>query len=125
MFSHSLSGLLYILLFILAIALILYLRFLFFKYGDKDSKYPIVQHSNKKLPPPPDPEPFLPGSRMGGEFNEDAEKAMKEGLELTEFKEERFKKKHHLLGTKEDIKRAFILDDILDKKFFKRDDWRD
>lgn len=98
--------------------LFLWVRYIWFRLGFKDSKYTKVQHSRRKLPPEPDEPNFLPGSRSEEEYSTDA-KVMEEGLELTKLGKKP-KKGHYLFRNKKELRRDIIIDDLLDQRWKKQ-----
>jgi len=108
----------------LGIFLFLFLRYVLFLRGFSDRRFPIIQHADRKLPPPPKPEKFLPGSYFDEEEEEedslDLDKIMDEGLEITHLEEEkRSPRAHPVLGDLKDLRRAFLMDDLLNRKWDK------
>ncbi len=108
----------------LGILLFLFLRYVLFLRGFRDRKYPIVQHADRKLPPPPKPEKFLPGSHFDEDEDVDdfweLDTIMDEGLEITHLeKEKRSSKAHPVLGDLDSLRRAFLIDDLLNRKWDK------
>ncbi len=109
---------------LLGIGAFLYLRHVFFKWGIRDSKYPTVQHADKKVPPPPRPPQFLPGSYIDEDEDWDdtfeVESILGEGLNITKLEEAKHPPKSHpILGDLKDLRKAFLLDDILNRKWDK------
>ncbi|RMG25770.1 MAG: hypothetical protein D6730_10300 [Bacteroidetes bacterium] len=105
------------LLLILFVCLLLFALFrlyhyILFRLGYKDSKYPIVQHLTRKAKPKDTSEAFLPGSRMNIELDE----AMTGQLKVQGLEEEK-KKKQGLPFTKQELKHAILLEDLLHPKF--------
>ena len=105
--------------------LLVVLNYILYLLKFKDNKYPIVQRSDKLEPEEETPEVFLPGSRMAIEGEEDIKKAMEEGLEITKLEVEKKKERHPVFGTKDDLKRAIILEDLLRKKWEKSQNTND
>jgi len=101
----------------------LFLRHVFVTLGFKDTKYPIVQHAERKEPPPLSQVTFLPGSKVRNTVSDDdgsIEKLMEEGLSLTHLEEkEQTRKVHPLFGSLKDLKRAVILENLLERKWDK------
>ena len=102
-----------ILIGILLLLLYLFFRYLRIHFGLKDSNYGGVQHSLQVPPAVSTEELFLPGSRAD---EEDAvikiKKALEEGLEVKVSKASKHKK---LFRNKQDIKRAYIIDKLLER----------
>lgn len=97
---------------LLAYLLVRYLRI---RIGLKDSNYGGVQHSLREVPPPPPESLFLPGSRSDNaptvaEIMQELEKDMKVQKNIG-----RKRKREPVFQNKLDIKRAYIIDAILDK----------
>ncbi|MEM6630669.1 MAG: hypothetical protein AAF694_13400 [Bacteroidota bacterium] len=93
--------------------------------GIKDNKYPIVQHARRKeKEEKKEVVPYLPGSKIGEDFGKEdtkyVEDIMEKGLSITQFNEKKKKKRHPFVRDLMDIRRAIILDDLLDRKWNKR-----
>ena len=80
--------------------------------GYKDSNYPIVQRAERKPKAIDTSLPFLPGSRME---SLDLEKTLSESIKVE--KSEKKKKKSKNIFSKEEIKNALILEELLHPKF--------
>ncbi len=108
-------------LYILAVlAAVLILGFVFFywryikiRFGLKDSNNGAVQHSRRAVPPPSAEDLFLPGSHMEQDQQEILMEHIKNTPQIEQISPNRKKKK--LFRNKEDIKRAYIADALLDK----------
>ena len=94
----------------------LYFRHLRIQLGFKDSNYGRVQHT-QRLPKPKEAQGnFLPDSRANlPDAVDEIAKAMEEGLEVFQF---RRKRKNNPMGSKLDMKRAYIIDAILERPKF-------
>ena len=109
------------------ISILLFLRFWQFlnSMGIKDNKYPIVQHAKRKeKEEKKEVVPYLPGSKIGEDYGKEdtqyVEDIMEKGLFITQFKRKKNKKKRHpFVRDLMDIRRAIILDDLLDRKWNK------
>lgn len=102
-----------ILLGLLLLVAYLFYRYLRIRFGLKDSNYGGVQHSLQAQVPISSEELFLPGSRANAE---DAvikiAKVLEEGMEVKVY---RNFKRERLFRNKDDIKRALIVDKLLDR----------
>ncbi|MEM6766506.1 MAG: hypothetical protein AAF824_11745 [Bacteroidota bacterium] len=92
--------------------LVLRIRYNTLKSGSKDKKR-IIQRIIKVDKSVPQEEAFLPGSRAGGSSHA-YEDVMEQGLSVERLKPD--KKRFSKLGTREEIKRAFLLDELLRRK---------
>ena len=108
------------------IGIVLFLRLwqYLLSLGFKDSKYPVVQHAEqRRRVEKKNPSPFLPGSKVGGAIDEAStqyvEGIMKHGLKADRNKKAK-KKRHPFVRDLMDIRRAIILDDLLDRKWNER-----
>ena len=110
-------AILVVLLVLLAIAALLWFRYLQIRLGFKDSNYGGVQHI-RQMPPKPDPQAIsLPGSRMGeAQLVEDLRKEMKQELHIQTYGKNKYKRR--LFVSKADIRRSFIIDSLLERPKF-------
>ena len=108
---------------IILLMVALFTAFLFFRHlriqlGFKDSNYGRVQHTQRLPKTKEKQETFLPGSRADlPDAVDEIAKAMEEGLEVFQFKKKK-KNKGNPLGSKLDMKRAYIIDAILERPKF-------
>lgn len=104
-----------------ALALFLRLWQYLLSLGIKDSKYPVVQHAERRRRvEKKKSSPFLPGSKVGGAIDKESsqyvEDIMKHGLGANRKRKVK-KKRHPFVRDLMDIRRAIILDDLLDRKW--------
>ena len=111
---------------VIFIGTLLFLRFWQFlnSTGVKDNKYPIVQHAKRKeKEEKKEVVPYLPGSQIGEDYGKEdtqyVEDIMEKGLSITQFKRKKKRKRHPFVRDLMDIRRAIILDDLLDRKWNK------
>ncbi len=107
----------------IALFILLFLRFWQFliSLGIKDSKYPIVQHADRRVVEEKKPlSPFLSGSKVGKNIDEEStryvEEIMKKGLQNSPRKKSKFKR-HPFVKDLMDLRRAILLDDLMDRKW--------
>ena len=91
-------------------------RYLRIKFGFKDNNYSGVQRIPRQSPPKNSSEAFLPGSRAGDDSSVELLKKHLQEDETTKKK----KKPKRVFNSKLDIKRAYIIDAILDKPMWKQ-----
>ena len=106
---------------IILIALFLRLWQYLLSLGIKDSNYPVVQHAmRRRRVEKKKSSPFLPGSKIGGAIDKESsqyvEDIMKHGLSTDHIRKAK-KKRHPFVRDLMDIRRAIILDDLLDRKW--------
>ena len=90
-------------------------RYIRIKFGLKDSNYSGVQRIPRKSPPKNPEDAFLPGSRSG---EDSSVELLKKHLEQ-DAPVKKKKKQKAVFTSKLDIKRAYIIDAILDKPMWK------
>ena len=95
------------------------LRYVRIKFGFKDNNNSGVQRISRKSPPKRVDDMFLPGSRA----EEDSSlEALKRTLRQNQPVKKTSSRQEPLFTSKKDIKRAYIIDAILDKPRWKDDD---
>ena len=97
----------------------MYLRVLRLKYGLKDSNYGFVQHSPKTIPVNKE-DLVLPGSRSKpvGSGLEDVKATLEKGLTVSKPALRRRKTKKRPFTTREDIRRSYLIDALLERPRF-------
>lgn len=96
---------------IVGLLLFLFIRYLQMRAGLKD-QFSGVQHASRKDPPAPDEEIFLPGSRLGSSALPGVTIDRPESPQKTSSKAKR------LFRSKEDIRRSYIIDALLERPKF-------
>ena len=95
----------------------MYLRVLRLKYGHKDSNYGFVQHSPKTIPENKE-DLVLPGSRSQPKLSEleDVKETLEAGLRVVKSPPQ--KAKIRPFNTREDIRRSYLIDALLERPKF-------
>ena len=93
------------------LGLLLYIRYLRSRYILPNRSTGSIQQLSQKKPKIDTTTPFLPGSKVG-------RKEILKDLEVNINRTKKLKK-NRLFASKEDIKRSYIIDAILDKPKFK------
>ena len=96
-------------------------RYIRIKFGFKDNNYSGVQRISRKSPPKKSSEAFLPGSRSG---EDSSVEMLKKHLAVDEPRKKK-KKQKTIFTSKLDIKRAYIIDAILDKPMWRQNNKND
>lgn len=105
--------LLFIFALVSAFALFRLFKYVLFRLGYKDSKYPIVQRVERKQKAKDTSELFLPGSRMG---QPELDEAMTQQLQVQSLGKGK-NKKEKLPFSRQQLKNAILLEDLLHPKF--------